>query len=128
MVLGDRLALVGDHLAGQVADRDPDVPVPEVDPDDQARSREIRTVVPRRPLPITVSTIPAAVRSRTMLDTVAGASCVLRAMSAWVSGSCGRLLLEQPDHPALVGGAQGRGRPGGAGADVGGVVTLCWHG
>ena len=43
------------------------------------------TVVPRRPLPGSVDTRPAAARSRTMLDTVAGASPVWRARSACVT-------------------------------------------
>ena len=49
-----------------------------------APRREMRTAVPRRPLPRTTSTMPAAARSRTMFDTVAGARWVLRAISAWV--------------------------------------------
>ena len=45
---------------------------------------ESRTAEPRRPLPGSMSSRPSAVRSRTMFDTVAGASPVRRAISAWV--------------------------------------------
>ena len=45
---------------------------------------ESRTAEPRRPAPGVVSTSPAALSSRTMLETVAGASPVVRASSAWV--------------------------------------------
>ncbi len=60
---------------------------PKSMPTTRPASREMRTVVPRRPLPTVVSTSPAAARSRTMLDTVAGASPVVRAMSAWETGA-----------------------------------------
>ena len=116
VVLGDRLALVGDHLAGQVAERDPDVPVPEVDPDDEAGTAGDPH---RRP--------PAAAahhrldharrrsgRGRCWTPSPARARCCGRCRP----GSAARPAVccwSSRDHPALVGGAQGRGRPGGRG-------------
>ena len=68
------------------------------------------TVVPRRPLPGSTSSRPPAASSRTMLDTVAGARPVCRAMSAWVTGSAGPLRPEHVDDALQVGRAQRGGR------------------
>ena len=60
---------------------------PKSTPATSPAPRASRTVVPRRPLPATVSTTAAAASSRTMLDTVPAARPVVRVSSAWVTAS-----------------------------------------
>ena len=60
---------------------------PKSTPATSPAPRASRTVVPRRPLPATVSTTAAAASSRTMLDTVPAARPVVRVRSAWVTAS-----------------------------------------
>ncbi len=57
---------------------------PKSTPPTKPMPRASRTDDPRRPLPGSVSTRSAAASSRTMFETVAGASPVTRASSAWV--------------------------------------------
>ena len=102
---------------------------PKSTPATMPAPRASRTDDPRRPLPASVSTSPTPASSRTMLETVAGASPVTRASSAWVkppspsrstvgdAAAVGRYAAEHVEHPVLVGRAQRGGRPrGGVGA------------
>ena len=79
--------------------------------------------MPRRPLPGLGLDQPGSDELRTMLDTVAGASPVARAISAWVNAPPSAVGGAHPEHvedPPLVGGPQGCGRPGAA-------TTRCGH-
>ena len=76
--------------------------MPATSPADRASA----TVVPRRPLPGSTSSRPVAASSRTMLETVAGARPVWRAMSAWVTGVPGLLGAQHVDDALQVGRTQ----------------------
>ena len=73
-----RLGLLGQHLVGEVADRDAQMRVAEVDADDDARVAAERDAAgPRPPAEVGVtSTVPPSFSSRTMLETVAADSPV----------------------------------------------------
>ena len=112
----EAVARLGEQAAADVAEGDGHVAVAEVDAGDQAGRRGPgppscpvgRCRARSRPA-------RAAASSRTMLDTVAGARPVCRAMSAWVTGWPSACARPQVDDALQVGRAQRRGRPGAGG-------------